>query len=68
MIEIIVSVCFVLEPKRCKDVNLTFAGDNITAGQCMFAGQVEMAKWSNSHPNWQVKRWTCGKAGTFAKL
>ena len=68
MIEVVVSVCFVLEPKRCKDVHLSFAADNVTPFQCMHYGQAEIAKWTMGHPNWQVKRFTCAKAGQFAKI
>ncbi len=33
----------------------------------MMYGQMELAKWTRGHPKWQVRKWTCGRAGLFAK-
>ena len=42
--------------------------DNVTPVSCMMYGQPELAKWTEGHPNWRVRRFTCRLAGTFAKL
>lgn len=31
-------------------------------------GQVELAKWSESHPKWRIEKWKCQKAGEVAKI
>ena len=67
MIELIVSVCMISDPARCKDVRLNFAEQNVSAQACMFNGQLEIAKWSETHPGWQVAKWGCGRAGIMAK-
>lgn len=68
MIEILLSVCFVQEPSKCKDVHLTYAADSVTPHQCMMFGQAEIAKWIGSHPKWQVEKWKCQKPGQVAKI
>ena len=68
MIEIVVMVCMIDAPTQCRDVNLNFAAENITPMQCVMQGQVEMSKWIDEHPGWQVKKWRCGRAGQFAKI
>lgn len=67
MIELLLSVCFVDDPARCRDVRLNFLEESITPQQCMKMGQIEIAKWSEGHPNWRVKRWSCGPAGRVAR-
>jgi hypothetical protein len=68
MIELLISVCLLAEPGRCKDVALTFVGETLTPFQCMMGAQPEIAKWSQVHPNWSVRRWTCQPAGRIAKI
>lgn len=68
MIEIVVSVCLMSAPARCKDVTLSFEADNVTPFQCMMYGQPEIAKWTEEHPNWSVQRWSCGQARQIAKI
>lgn len=68
MIELVVSVCLVSTPDRCKDVNLVFDAESVTPMQCMMGAQPEIARWIDEHPKWQLKGWTCQPAGRFAKL
>lgn len=68
MIEIIVAVCLIDDPARCKDVRLTFMAETYTPAQCMMFGQIEASKWLEGHPKWQLKRWSCAVAGQIAKI
>ena len=52
---------------RFKQVRLTFAEENVTPMQCMMGGQVEAAKWVEFHPDWQIEKITCARAGMMAK-
>ena len=67
MLELVVSVCLVNDPSRCKDVRLNFAEENVTPHQCMMNGQIEIAKWIEFHPNWQIIKFSCARAGIMAK-
>lgn len=68
MIELVMSVCLIAEPQRCKDVTLNFEADNETPMQCNLFGQPEMAKWINAHPKWRILKWRCQPAGQVAKI
>jgi hypothetical protein len=68
MIEVVALVCSMQAPLRCKDVHLSFAADSVTPQQCMMYGQMELAKWTVGHPNWQIRKWSCGRAGRYAKI
>jgi hypothetical protein len=68
MLELVVSVCLVDDPARCKDVNLVFTAEGMSHMQCVMGAQPEIAKWMDGHPKWVLKRWTCQKAGQFAKI
>jgi hypothetical protein len=67
MVEILFSVCHVTDPARCKEERLSFLAESVSPHQCMTVGLLEIAKWSEAHPNWWVRRWTCGPAGRVAK-
>lgn len=68
VIELIVSVCFIADPGKCKDVHLTMTEGEVTPYQCMMYGQVEITKWLEAQPKWQLKKWSCGAAGRYANL
>ena len=68
MIELVVSVCLLTDPTKCKDVSLTYSAEDMTPYQCMMMSPQEIAKWSEGHPNWFAKRWSCRPAGRIAKI
>ncbi len=68
MIEIVLSVCSIVQGATCKDVRLTYMAEAVTPFECMMYGQAEIAKWSEGHPNWRVAKWTCGQARQVAKI
>jgi hypothetical protein len=67
LIEIVLDVCNVHDPARCKDVHLTYVAENVTPFQCLYYGQPEIAKWVENNPNWVVTRWKCGQARAATK-
>lgn len=68
MIEIILSVCWLGDVQRCKDVTLSYLDDAVTVHACMLYGQSEIAKWTEGHPKWTVQRWSCGMARQVARI
>lgn len=68
MIELVMAVCMIDHPTRCKDVTLNFEGESVTANQCMMNGQFAMAQWKGDNPNWTISKWSCGISGQVAKL
>lgn len=68
MLELILSVCLLADPSRCKDVMLT--GDDVASATpygCLRAGPPESAKWIEANPKWSFRRWSCRPAGRMAK-
>lgn len=68
MIEIAAAVCLITSPERCRDITLTFDADSVTPFTCMMNGQLGLAQWTETHPNWRIVRFTCRPAGQVAKL
>jgi hypothetical protein len=68
LIEMLVAVCLIDCPTKCRDVRLTYAREALTPLQCLMQAQPEIANWIREHPRWKVKRFTCRPAGSFAKI
>jgi hypothetical protein len=68
LIEMLVAVCLIDEPAKCRDVSLTYSRESLTPMQCLMQAQPEIAKWIGEHPRWRVKRFACRVAGSFAKI
>lgn len=64
MIELLFVVCMATAPDECRERSMTFS--NITPMQCLMGAQPELAKWSASHPNLEIKSWRC-QAVNFAE-
>ena len=66
MLELVLTVCSLVQGAACRDL------DTIPLGQvsmitCVFASQVEGAKWVGEHPNFYIQRATCQPANKIAK-
>ena len=63
MIEIIVSLCLIADPKACRTDHLTFVDEAATALStpygCILNGQAEVVKYLESRPKYRLGRWTC---------
>ncbi|PCJ08020.1 MAG: hypothetical protein COB16_08430 [Rhodobacteraceae bacterium] len=57
MIELLLTVCLLSEPKQCKDISLLYA--NTSSAQCLVSAQPEMARWALSHPEQNIQSWKC---------
>ncbi|WP_245257635.1 hypothetical protein [Hyphomicrobium zavarzinii] len=47
---------------------MVYLAESVTPMQCMMQSQAEIAKWTEGHPNWVAKRWSCRPAGRYAKI
>lgn len=65
MIELVLTVCSILHGAKCKEVVLTFEdhGQLIMPTACALGAMMEIVKWNESNPNWQVVRFKCASAG-----
>lgn len=68
MLELVMTVCLIANSAKCKDVHLQFAEESLTPYQCVMKGQLEMAKWREGNPNWQIAKWGCGRVKLQANI
>ena len=57
MIELIFVVCLSATPTNCEERSLLYT--DISPMACLMGAQPELAKWTQSHPRWQIERWRC---------
>ncbi len=58
MIELLIVAC--LGTGECRDFSKLYDAQDVSLMTCMVAGQSEIARWKESHPDWSVRRWSCG--------
>lgn len=68
-IELVIVACSILHGAQCKNERMIFFSSqgSLPVFECARYGQSEVAKWSQSHPNWRVQRWRCGPPQLQAK-
>ena len=66
MLELVFTVCSLVQGAACRDLNAIPLG-NASMITCVFATQVEGAKWIEDHPNFYIQRATCQPANRVAK-
>lgn len=57
MIELLFVACLATAPEECRERSLLFT--DITPMQCLMGAQPELAKWSEAHPNMEIRNWRC---------
>lgn len=68
MLELVISVCLLSEPTRCKDVHVTTMEDMIIPYHCAMQANVEVPKYIEAHPQYFARRWQCRPAKSFAEI
>ena len=58
MLELIIAACLATGP--CRDFQLLYDARDASVTACVAMGQVEIARWKETHPDWIVRRWSCG--------
>jgi hypothetical protein len=44
-----------------------YSAENLTPMQCLMQAPPHMARWVGEHPGWKIMKWTCRRAGRYAK-
>lgn len=57
MIELAFVACLASATPQCRSENLLFVDVSLTA--CMIRGQSELATWTERHPGWEIRKWSC---------
>ncbi|TIQ37945.1 MAG: hypothetical protein E5X48_02730 [Mesorhizobium sp.] len=58
MVDLILTVCLSANPGNCRDEHLYFESRG-SLFQCMILAPSEIAKWSQDHPTFKIRRWKC---------
>ncbi|QHQ34666.1 hypothetical protein [Algicella marina] len=65
MIELIFMACLATNPVECEERRMHYV--DVSLMQCVMAAQPQLAKWTETHPGWQVGRWKCSYPRTAEK-
>lgn len=68
MLQLIFSVCSIVEGAACHELPPMPLRENTTLMECAMASQIEGAKWVAAHPNFYIARATCTPAGLFERI
>ncbi|MFO1141025.1 MAG: hypothetical protein U1E59_01330 [Amaricoccus sp.] len=65
MLALVIAACL-SNTGPCRNFQLLYDPQDVSLVRCVSVGQVEIARWKESHPKWAVRRWSCGylKPGT----
>ena len=44
-----------------------YSAENLTPMQCLMQAPPHMARWVGEHPGYKIMKWTCRRAGRYAK-
>jgi hypothetical protein len=58
LVNLILTVCLASNAGQCRDETLTFESRG-ELSKCLFLAPMEIAKWSDEHPQYNVVRWKC---------
>ncbi|MGB3719279.1 MAG: hypothetical protein DIU63_06135 [Proteobacteria bacterium] len=61
MITLIISACLLSNVNICRDHRIPLTAE-VSTVQCLFSAQLQIARWSEEHPQWKVVRWRCRPA------
>lgn len=58
MMVLVFTACLVSAPEDCRVREMTIFED-VGPLACMMGAQGELARWTETHPNWRIDRWRC---------
>lgn len=61
MITLVLSACLISNGDICRDHRIPLETE-VSAVRCLFTAQLQIAKWTEEHPQWRVVRWQCRPA------
>jgi hypothetical protein len=68
VIQLIFSVCSIVEGAACQELPPIPLKPEATLTACFMASQIEGAKWAARNPNFYIHKATCQPAGVFVKI
>ena len=59
MVELVVLACLLKNPQHCEEFPIPFL-QPMQVMQCVYQGHMRTMQWATEHPDWIIKRWSCG--------
>lgn len=59
MIELVILACLLKDPQQCREFSVPFF-EPTNVAQCAVRAALHSAQWAADHPDWTIRRWTCG--------
>ena len=60
VVELVVLACLLTQPRYCEEFHVPFLQPTV-AFPCLGKQPTsEVVQWAIEHPDWSIKRWTCG--------
>ncbi|MDQ0467103.1 hypothetical protein [Labrys wisconsinensis] len=56
---IVLSACLIASPATCREERINWSMEDATPMRCLMLSQETLAQWKESHPRWQIARWSC---------
>lgn len=63
MIELFFVACLTARPEVCTPHSMLFEARN-GALTCLLQGQIQLARWAETHPGETVREWRCRRPGS----
>ena len=60
MVELVVLACLLTRPQYCEEFHLPFLRPAAVLGCVGKQPTLEIVQWAIAHPEWAIRRWTCG--------
>ena len=67
MYELVLTVCSVVIGASCHEANPIPLKEHVGLTGCLVASQIEGAKWTETHPNYYISKYTCQPAKLFTR-
>jgi hypothetical protein len=60
MVELVVLACLLARPQYCEEFHVPFQPHTVIAECATKQPTFEIVQWAIAHPDWTIRRWTCG--------
>lgn len=60
MVELVILACLVIQPQSCEEFQVPFLRQTVVAECVTKQPTLEIVQWAMEHPEWAIRKWTCG--------
>jgi hypothetical protein len=63
VVELVVLACLLTRPQYCEEFHVPFLQPTVAFACLTKQPTSEVVQWAIAHPDWAIKKWTCGPPG-----